>query len=72
MAWRPMCGECGWRGDPGTRDVAEGQAWQHEVRHWTEESCRASGVPFHVQDPRALAAIATLLGVSASRNRTGV
>lgn len=68
MAWRPVC-ECGWRGDPGTRDVADGLAWQHEVWHWTEESCRASGVPFHVQDPIALRDIAALLG--RPRRKTG-
>lgn len=66
MAWRPVCGECGRLGDPGTRAEADALAWKHEVRHWTEESCRASGVPLHVQDPIALRKIAILLGIGVS------
>ena len=51
------CQECEWTGTPE-------EAWQHEVRHWTEESCRASGVPFHVSNPAAIQSILALLGVT--------
>ena len=49
------CRECHWTGTPD-------EAWQHEVFHWVEESCRASGVPFHVSDPHAIKQIVALLG----------
>ena len=71
MAWRAVC-DCGWRGDAGPRETVGHQAWQHEVHHWVEASCAASGVPLHVQDPTALRAVATLLGVSTCPPLTSV
>lgn len=59
--WRAWCTDCGPVGPASGPLAAEERAWDHKVWHWVDESTRASGVPFHVQDPIALRKIATLL-----------